>query len=517
MIFRKPYAFLIKNFRKIHIVLFILCSYILYKTFKTINFVNEFLDLKTYDMYNEPISRHISFILIIVLIVVMALSLSLAILFKRKNKPWKTYLIPVVEYAVMFVVLMLISSYFSTYTDTQNTTFLRILNDLLKISSFLQYGVFLLLLIRIFGVDLKSFNFQLDKEYLELSSEDREEFEVNIDVDKNSFIRLYKRLFRNIGYIYEEHKFLVNTIITVFTIIFVVTTIHNILLYRSYKQGSSFDINGYTIKINNSYYTNKDYKGDVIKENSGFLILDLSIKNNLYNRNVNFSKFHIMNGTHNYSYTSRTYETDFDDLGVTFDQYELKTNENKNLILIYKVDKELKYNRFVLYYQDYINNKPYLRKIKLDTKDISKINYKKEFKTGDDIVIQEGNKKKDLNFEQVSFVDNVNYTYQTCDMYEECETTTGEVSSKNNEKIMEISFLSDTFEGKDLIDFSSKYGKIDYIDSKDKKRTSKIKNAVNREYMGQKIYIRVPLEFETSKTKKIIYTVRNKKYIFKIK
>ena len=224
-----------------------------------------------------------------------------------------------------------------------------------------------------------------------------------------------------------------------------------------------------------------------------------------------------MNGTHNYSYTSRTYETDFDDLGVTFDQYELKTNENKNLILIYKVDKELKYNRFVLYYQDYINNKPYLRKIKLDTKDISKINYKKEFKTGDDIVIQEGNKKKDLNFEQVSFVDNVNYTYQTCDMYEECETTTGEVSSKNNEKIMEISFLSDTFEGKDLIDFSSKYGKIDYIDSKDKKRTSKIKNAVNREYMGQKIYIRVPLEFETSKTKKIIYTVRNKKYIFKIK
>ena len=98
-------------------------------------------------MYNEPISRHISFILIIVLIVVMALSLSLAILFKRKNKPWKTYLIPVVEYAVMFVVLMLISSYFSTYTDTQNTTFLRILNDLLKISSFLQYGVFLLLLL----------------------------------------------------------------------------------------------------------------------------------------------------------------------------------------------------------------------------------------------------------------------------------------------------------------------------------------------------------------------------------
>ena len=43
MIIRKPYAFLIKNFKKIHIALLILGLFVGYKLFDVTSFVNEFM------------------------------------------------------------------------------------------------------------------------------------------------------------------------------------------------------------------------------------------------------------------------------------------------------------------------------------------------------------------------------------------------------------------------------------------------------------------------------------------
>ena len=51
MIFRKPYAFLIKNFRKIHVVLLILCGFILYKTIQLSEFIKEFITYVSYFLY----------------------------------------------------------------------------------------------------------------------------------------------------------------------------------------------------------------------------------------------------------------------------------------------------------------------------------------------------------------------------------------------------------------------------------------------------------------------------------
>ena len=49
MIIRKPYAFLIKNFRKIHIALLLIGLFILYKTIDTVGFVNDFMQYGIYD------------------------------------------------------------------------------------------------------------------------------------------------------------------------------------------------------------------------------------------------------------------------------------------------------------------------------------------------------------------------------------------------------------------------------------------------------------------------------------
>ena len=74
MIIRKPYAFLIKNFRKIHIFLLLLCCYVYYKNMQTRSFVSEFLQLGTYDSYNEPITDYASPLAIISLLMIIVLS-----------------------------------------------------------------------------------------------------------------------------------------------------------------------------------------------------------------------------------------------------------------------------------------------------------------------------------------------------------------------------------------------------------------------------------------------------------
>ena len=80
MIIRKPYAFLIKNFKKIHIALLILGLFVGYKLFDVTSFVNEFMKYGTYDLYANPISNYISFSLMISLLLISGLSAALIFL-----------------------------------------------------------------------------------------------------------------------------------------------------------------------------------------------------------------------------------------------------------------------------------------------------------------------------------------------------------------------------------------------------------------------------------------------------
>ena len=98
MIIRKPYAFLIKNFRKIHIFLLILSFYVAYKLLDISKFINEFMKLGTYDLYADPVSKHITGLLSFSVILITIGGIALLFLLRHKGKPWKIYLVPIIEY-----------------------------------------------------------------------------------------------------------------------------------------------------------------------------------------------------------------------------------------------------------------------------------------------------------------------------------------------------------------------------------------------------------------------------------
>ena len=104
MIIRKPYAFLIRHFKKIHILLLALCAFIYYKNLQLSSFIGEFIQLQTYDAFAEPISKYASFPAMLSMGIIIVGSLALVILLKHKQKPWKLYLLPIIEYTALFVI-----------------------------------------------------------------------------------------------------------------------------------------------------------------------------------------------------------------------------------------------------------------------------------------------------------------------------------------------------------------------------------------------------------------------------
>lgn len=517
MIIRKPYAFLIRHFKKIHIFLLLFCIFILSKASKTYGFIKEFMEFRSYNEFIEPISKYASSPTIFLSLVVIVISIMLLFLLKHKNKPWKLYLLPVIEYTAMLFILLWTRSFFNNYDGTQSAADIRMIRDILLIVQVLQYPTIVLYLIRIFGVDLHKFNFKMDEEYLEMDSEDREELEINISIDKHMFIRAGRRLIRNLGYVYQEHKLVCNTIAVIIGVILLKNAYTFIFITnKSYKEGQNLDANGYSIVINNSYYTNKRFNGDVISSKNNFVIIDLTVKNNWSSRELNLNNFHLQNATNNYSQISKLYAHDFADLGKTYDSVKtLKRDESIDLILIYRVDKKLPKNRFALYYQELDKDPPYLRKIKLKIEDISEIKKQKALSMGDTLKFEVDGKKEEIIFDDIEIKDTVEFTTRKCNTTV-CSNQKEKLTAKKGNKILYLSFASIDYEGKQMIDFSTSYGKISYVNSKGKEKIIDIKSAVNKTYYGKYLYITLPDDAASSKDINLIYTVRNKKYIYKL-
>ena len=68
-----------------------------------------------------------------------------------------------------------------------------------------------------------------------------------------------------------------------------------------------------------------------------------------------------------------------------------------------------------------------------------------------------------------------------------------------------------------MIDFSTKYGKINYKDSKGRVQEINIKNPIGKNYYGKYLYIEVPKEVVAAEEIKLVYTVRNYRYQYQLK
>lgn len=512
MILRRPYALLIKYFQKIHLALILLCAYIFYKITFLRTFVNDFIETESYNSYYESIGSHINVLVIISVLLVIVVTITLIVLLLYKKKPWKIYLIPLLEYVFILGLFIYITSYFNSYTELSSIPAIMAARDLLNIASIFQYVVFVIFGIRFLGIDLKKFGFKNDEEYLDIKEEDREEFEVNIEFDKDKITRNIKKFIRNAKYVYHEHKLVCNTIIIILFISLTGYTYYYFgVLHRTYKEGNTFNANYYDITVNSSYLTDRESNGTIINKNSNYsyLVLNITVVNKISNsRAINIDRFRVMNKNNQYRYDAKSYDY-FKDLGNSYDRNKkVAGGDDVTFILVYRVDKDLDPSKYVLYYHDVTNNM-LLKKTKLSVQDVRDVKTKETFNLNDKATFPND---RNLTITRASLTDSITYSTYKCDEFS-CGTKDVELTPPTG-KVLELSFTSNYFTGKSFVDFSNIYAKIRYKDTNGKNKTIVTTNLVSSDYFGNYAYFRIPDDIATDSNISLIFTFRNERYVY---
>ena len=486
MILRKPYKFLIKHFKLIHIVMTILMSFLFIKYLSIFSFIN-----KTYKSYSGIISSDSSnslfsvFIYLISLLVIIV-SIFLIYLLRSKKKGVKLYISTVVAYIYFIVIL----SY--TYNVIQQLSIslvdlsvLHNLKDLLFLSGALQLFEIGFFVVRALGIDLKNFNFNDDLVKLDVEDDDNAEFELNINIDTDKITRSINKQKRLFGYFYKENKgifyFLGAVLVVVIGyFVYLFFGVYN----KFYSQGKYFTTNTLSMAITNSYVTDYDYVNNEISKNKSFVILEISVKARSGLRKINASLPELVMGFDEYHYDN-DYAKYFADLGTGYNNEDIDTTFHK-YILVYPIKKSDRNRSMRFKYSDFSNISDLSAKnvnVSLKVRDLDKVKDTIEYNLGDEIDFSKsilGNTKFKLTeFEEgPDFTLNYNFCVTNDYCYNSIEILKPSIIN-NYEKILlklkgNIEWDEEKFPKKstNLFEFAKMYGSFSYV--KDGKETKDI-------------------------------------------
>ena len=163
MIIKKPYAFLIKNFRIIHALIFIMLLYMGIKSMDIYTFFNMYATRFVYTYSVDLAAKYVNYYMFIASIAVILLSLLVYYILSLKNKDRKLYIFTCIYYILLFVYFIFI---YNTLANLQsNSLSIEQVRSLRAISLIVLIPQVILNFIhlgRACGFNIKQFNFKSD-------------------------------------------------------------------------------------------------------------------------------------------------------------------------------------------------------------------------------------------------------------------------------------------------------------------------------------------------------------------
>ena len=443
MIIRKPYAFLIKYFKIIHIFLFLFISYLAFKTKDIYIFFKDFLKNGTYTYEEYMASQYINPLMIILTIFLIGILLAIYFLMKQKGKKVFYYFSAIIFYTISLILLLYFTGVFNALDNqTYSNQLLVIFRDLSMVLYYLNYYFLVIAFIRGFGFNVKKFNFDKDLKELDITEADREEIEVGTGIDYENVGNFFRKRKRNFSYYLKENSF----ILTIFLVIVVLSLVgyyalNYYVFNKQYYEGDIVTLNNIQYTINKSYITDKDYDGNIIKNDKKYLILDIGL-NNLYEKNIklNLENSRIKVGEKVY-YSKNNLADKFLDFGEAYTNQTLKSNTKSNYILIYEIEetsniifqlykgKSIQNNETIYHYQD-INLTPYT----FNKKDLG------EFSNQEISLEETYYKTGKLLISDFSILERESYTYQKCNNENTCQEYTKVIVPSGNTSLLKITY-----------------------------------------------------------------------------
>ena len=533
MIIKKPYAFMIKHFRLIHLLLLIPMIYLLTQTRQIITFFSDYVASNyslsaTTDVLSSLASNYINVFMYLAVIIIMATFIIVSILLQRKEKPTRFYNISIVYYLVLFI---LITASFAVFTGIENDTIdaaiMRLIRDLAVLVHYSQYIFIIFTAIRGIGFNIKKFDFKSDLDELEISSEDSEEVEFLVGIDTYKTKRSIRRFFRELKYYYKENKFIfIMIFVIVIGIIGTMLYMNEEVYQRVYNENDSMALGYLNFVIKDSYISNLSQNGEVLNEDKYYVILQLEITNR-YRESHEFSYSSLeLNVNDEYFHPNLSIANYFKDYGTPYNGTYIQGNSTGDYILVYEIDSYLINQNFLItVFSHYdasvggigvVNDRIRIRPDIVDSNIVT--NY---VNLGTNISLANTNLgNSEIRITDYEFTNRYTYSYEYCINDSNCIPSTAPIQYNNNGGRTMLLVL-----GYDLLldneipymDVTKTYRSFfeDFI------RIQYTVNGINYQYRpsianpssyNEKVVLAVPREMANADEVALILTVRNRSY-----
>ena len=518
MVFKKPYAFLVKYFKLINFILAVFMGIILYR----VSLLHQVLDdiyTSTLSNYSSLQSIYLGFSTYLFLIIECLLLAIVIVLLKKKNKPLRDYLIGVLYLIILVVFFFSVSSLFlkldSVVIDPAS---LKVYSDISLLIMFPAFYLIFVFSIIAIGFNLKKFNFTKDIIELKKEEDDNEEIELVFAKDTYKYKRGIRRYIREMKYYISENRLYVYIILGIVGISLFSTVLGmNIFNTSKVKVNETFVAGAFSYNVGNAYESKQDLYGVDIKNGFKFVVVNVNVRNNLnISSRIDFDRIRLFYGDE-YVYANNYYNSSFSDLGTPYNNELLAVGENVDYIFIFKVPESYKSNKYTLKFYDknvYVEeeiNADYkvvkIKSTKLDTK-INTVNMKlKELSVFDKKLY--GNSNLIIN----------SYDVVSSYKYKDGNLTKLVTPKDSNSTLLVIDYNLKIDKNSLMLkhikkdrDFFKNFIKITY-DINDKSKTIKSTDILNLS-VENKVFINVPFNFRNAKNMKFIISFRDIQYIY---
>lgn len=503
MILRKPYGFLIKHFRLIHLILLGLFLYLSIKVSNVLGYYNDFISGSASKL---DAVKYMTNYYIFVIILAIIICLIVYALMRYKKKPRVLYLLLILLCFLTGVMLQVsYSGLYTIYISSIETKTLRLYRDLLRILSWIEYIPLVILLIRGLGFDIKKFNFVGDLAELGEDATDSEEIELTLGGTEVTRRKIH-RGFREFKYYYLENKTFIHIILIVMVVIGISTfTVNKEIINKVYEEGESFSTDNFNFNVTDSYITNKGSNGSLVGDlEHSFVGVRIVLSSRNGKRVFNTANLILKTESSSYSPNVR-YASYFSDLGTVYQKYDVSGDEA--FIFLYMVlNDELEENMELVYANDKTVN---LKPVSLEKTGKSKdVNMGGEINLSD-TVMKEGSFK--INSYDIQEKFSYSYDYEV-----RGEKFTSAYSITGGQGAVMLLNISSSYRG-DMSNFSflNSYGTL-YYKVGDEEKSSKFYDKTPGTY-NEGVYLSVDKDITNASSIWFSIKVRNKLYKYILK
>lgn len=534
MILRKPYALLIKNFKKIHLLLCVLMAYLAYESSNILTFFNDYIREGTFSNTSFSLaSSYVNIYMFIITILVAAIALIIFILMRQKKKPTLLYLLTIAMYLGLIIFFFQIYGTLNTLEISSiSPRTVRIIRDIASIICYLQYAVILIMSIRAVGFNIKKFNFGEDLAELEIDVSDNEEFELTVGIDPDKIGRRLRRGKREAKYFIVENFFVLSLISLVVIATLGVGLFLNFEVYNKiYKQTQSFKVNFFVNKINNCYYTHLNQRGiDIAPKGKTFIVTKATFENrDAYPQQLSLDDINLVSGDDIFSPVITRYQA-FIDLGTGYTNQLIKPGESNTYIFVFEVDEDTNFNNLIFRYMESLKIstaklEAKYKKVKLNIEKLDNITVAKQAKTGEELVFNSSQlDDTKLKISEYLVADNFAYDATSCTLGT-CSTYKNNLTlqyTTTQSTLLWLSFdytkgtNSKLVNSDNLLTLIKSYGFIRYRVSGGTFNMELI-NKTPSNYYGKDLYYQVSSGVKYATAVDLVIRVRNKEYVYSLK